>query len=293
MSRSHRRMTACVMTLVALLSGCMDSSLSQTGEAPTGISVQNVPTHIDEVSIAISAPGMSTVETTIDEGAVVLEVPVGRELAFEAEAGGYYARRVQDVPMQGGHIALRLNNLIYNGDAERGPAASSFTDETRQRPSGWTDEIGEMWIRTYESNELGTGSNIGSGDNHFHGGDDSSDSNISQEIDLSVYSSHVDSGDTYYRLSGLLGGYRGQTDTAELLVEFLDAGGTVLGSDLIGPVTPADRNDDTDLRQRVSWGQVPASTRSARAVLIANHSEGGNNDGYADELSLTLHSNRP
>lgn len=285
--------TVCIMSLVALLSGCMDASLSETGEAPTGITVQSVPDHVDEVSIAVSGPGMDTVERTVGEGALVLEMPVGEELVFEAVAGAYYARTVRDVPRQGGHITLRLRNLITNGDAERGPAAASF-GETRQRPTGWTDEDGAMWIRTYEGSDMSDAPNRGSGGNFFHGGDGGADSRISQEIDLPANPSSVDAGEIYFRVSGLLGGWEDQTDEAEVVVEFLDGEGDVVDTVSIGPVTPAERDNDTDFRYREEWGRVPESARTARVQLVSRYFEGANNvDGRADELSLTLHTSRP
>jgi hypothetical protein len=271
----------------------MDSSLSRPGEAPTGITVQSVPDHVDEVSIAVSGPGMDTVERTVGDGALVMEMPVGEQVVFEAEAGAYYARTVRDVPRQGAQITLRLRNLIKNGDAERGPAAASF-GETRQRPIGWTDEDGEMWIRTYQGSDMSDAPNRGSGENFFHGGDGGADSRISQEIDLPVNPSSVDAGEIYYRISGLLGGWQDQTDEAELLVEFLDGGGDLVDTVSIGPVTPADRGDVTDFRYREQWGRVPESARVARVELVSRYFEGASNvDGRADELSLTLHTSRP
>ncbi len=283
-----------IAATVVVLSGCMDASLVDNESAPASIAVQGMPEHLEEVSIAVSGSGMNTAEATLAEGATVLEMPVGEELVFEATAGAYYGRTKQVVPPGGLQLSLRLENLIHNGDAEQGPVPASFDAADRERPAGWTDEEGAMWIRPYGDGALNDSPYRGSGSNFFHGGNLSTDSVISQIVDLSPRSTHIDAGKTYYRIAGLLGGWEWQDDDAILRVEFRSADDEILGTASIGPVTPEDRNDETDLRYRERWGRVPESTRSAKVILVSRYFQGQSNvDGYADDLSLTLHASRP
>lgn len=92
------------------LAGCMNASLSRSGSAPTSLSLQQVPDGISEVELTVSGSGMSQITKTITAGtdAVVIEVPVGTDRVFRAEAGGYTARAVRDVPAGGVQVALRF-----------------------------------------------------------------------------------------------------------------------------------------------------------------------------------------
>ena len=98
--------------LVAVLGGCMNASLSQAGagEGAAGISLQNVPDSVEEIILTVSGPGIDTIEKTVDRDtdAITLEVPVGEDREFTAEAGGYSASIVSDVPAGGVTVTLRF-----------------------------------------------------------------------------------------------------------------------------------------------------------------------------------------
>jgi len=186
--------------------------------------------------------------------------------------------------------ALFNKNIIKNGDAEKGPAVPINGNVTRQLPEHWTDVEGKMWISKYgegAGRELAEADVRGKGENYFWGGKNSN-STIEQMADVSPIQQEIDAGKVSYELSGLLGGYRSQSDRAKLVADFLDAGNDVIQSTQIDFVTNEDRNNVTRMMRKVSSGTVPINTRTIRFRLITLIEEGANNDGYADELSMVL-----
>ena len=186
--------------------------------------------------------------------------------------------------------ALFNKNIIKNGDAEEGPAVPINGNVTRQLPEHWTDVEGKMWISKYgegAGRELAEADVRGKGENYFWGGKNSN-STIEQMADVSPIQQEIDAGKVSYELSGLLGGYRSQSDRAKLVADFLDAGNDVIQSTQIDFVTNEDRNNVTRMMRKVSSGTVPINTRTIRFRLITLIEEGANNDGYADELSMVL-----
>ena len=113
MDRSTARIafTALTITTIVVLGGCMNASLSQSGNAPARINLQQVPDSVTEIRLTVSGPGMTTVEKTLtpDTDAVVLDLPVGPERVFEAVAGEYSGRTVVGVESEGIQVELRLS----------------------------------------------------------------------------------------------------------------------------------------------------------------------------------------
>jgi hypothetical protein len=93
-----------------------------------------------------------------------------------------------------------------------------------------------------------------------------------------------------YDLSGWLGGWTNQTDNAMLYVSFLDASSAEIGSAALGPVMPADRNNTTGLFLMQVHGLLPTGTTSLMFSMSMERFNGGDNDGYADNLSFVVSS---
>jgi len=89
-------------------------------------------------------------------------------------------------------------------------------------------------------------------------------------------------------LSGFLGGFHNQNDTATLTATFKDANGRSLGTSKIGPVTARDRKSITGLLPRHATGSIPPSTHTVVLELSMKRVEPYYNDGYADNLTLVL-----
>lgn len=125
-------------------------------------------------------------------------------------------------------------------------------------------------------------------ENFFAGGPSNASSSAAQSIDVSADAAAIDAGEMAYDLSGYLGGWQSQEDNAVLKITFKGAGGEVLGTASIGPVTAADRGSVTGMVARNTSGRVPVGTRQIDVLLQMTRTEGDYNDGYADNLSLVL-----
>jgi hypothetical protein len=179
----------------------------------------------------------------------------------------------------GAHAAGYGSNLIVNGDAENGT-------------NGWTalsgvplfesTEYSSNWVKPTEPGPVDRGANL------FVGGSGAEFVGGSQMVDLSANAADISGGAVQYQLSGWLGGWTSQQDNALLYVSFVNASSIEVGSSILGPVTPADRNNTTGLFYRETSGMLPADTRSVIFSLSMERVSGGDIDGYADNLSFAL-----
>ena len=105
---------------------------------------------------------------------------------------------------------------------------------------------------------------------------------------MSLGASIIDAGGVTFNLEGYLGGFGSQGDNTVLTTTFLDASNNSLGTVLLGPVTAPDRSNLTGLLLRDASGGLPIGTREIEIVLQMTRQSGAYNDGYADNLNLTL-----
>jgi len=179
-------------------------------------------------------------------------------------------------------------NLLTNPGAEDGPGGVDSSGG--MPPPGWT-VTGDL--TTVQYNAAGgfptsaVSTQIGGGANFFAGGN-AAVSTAAQAVDVSAAASSIDAGTVAATLSGDLGGYADQDDSAMVVATYLNAAGGALGTLTIGPVTEAQRNGQTTLLPQSTDGTVPVGTRSVQVVLTATRVDGSYNDGYADNISLSL-----
>lgn len=181
-------------------------------------------------------------------------------------------------------------NLIINGNAESGPGDNGST----VLPVPGFTSSGAFTVTQYA-----TGSGFPSitdpgpadrGLNFFSGGASNTSSGATQLIDISSASTLIDPGNTTFELAAYLGGFSSQRDNVILNVSFLGVTNGVLGNASIGPVTNSDRSNLTALLLRSTTGTIPTGTRFIDVSLAMTRMDGSFNDGYADNLSLVLHS---
>ena len=181
-------------------------------------------------------------------------------------------------------------NIIKNPGAEAGTGSS---DGSKVPVPNWTVKKSGTFtaVKYGASGGFPAATDPGPknrGHNFFAGGTGQSSTQSGTQTDsLSAYAGVIAAGATY-TLQGWLGGFADQTDHATLTVTWENAGGTALGTAVIGPVTPAARHDATGLLHRSVTGTVPAGTATALVTLKMVRVDGGYNDGYADSLSLTI-----
>ncbi|MEC7239644.1 MAG: alkaline phosphatase family protein [Myxococcota bacterium] len=180
-------------------------------------------------------------------------------------------------------------NLLFNGDAEFERGYSNYVGVPDASIPGWNDP-GYLTVIRYDAPDgFPRSSDAGPedrGDGFFAGGGVSSDTQMSQRVDVSNLGFEIDSG-VNYTLGAHLGGYADQGDRAVLSVRFLGENGEELGNARVGPVRAVDRGGSTGLLERETTGVVPQGTRLVEATLQMLHSS-GYNDGYADNLSLVF-----
>jgi hypothetical protein len=179
-------------------------------------------------------------------------------------------------------------NLIVNPDAETGAAGSG----TGNRPPSWTATGDFTQILYSTGNGYPTQSSPGPTNrgNAFFGGGNTATATATQTISIADLATQVDASTIGYDLSGWLGGYASQDDNMKVVATFLSGAGGSLGTKQIGPVLAADRGSVTGFVQRLGSGTLPVGTRSIRVVVTATRSGGTSDDGYADNLSLSLRS---
>lgn len=186
--------------------------------------------------------------------------------------------------------ALLGGNIIVNGNAEQGMCALNAS--TVITPIvGWTP-TGNITPIRYDADggdlSATTPGPSDAGNCYFWGGSTGAMSSMTQTDDVSAVAALIDSNIVSYDLSGWLGGYAEQNDNAVLSIQFLGMTGNVLGTATIGPVLAVDRNRTSELLFRSTTGKVPVGTRSIMVTLTMTRTDGSDNDGCADDLSLYL-----
>ena len=204
------------------------------------------------------------------------------------------------------HAATLGTNLIVNGDAEQGqgdPIGNAVGANIPTIP-GWTptgifsvlkygatgfsftNPSGNVVNVTFPGTDVPGPSDRGA--NLFYGGADRASSSASQSIDISDLASTIDAGQGAFNLSGWLGGYSTDEDSASLNITFLNQGKQSLSIASITAPTPTQRNNTTGLFLQSANGSVPVGTRQINVVLNAAYVRGRVNDSYADNLSLVV-----
>jgi hypothetical protein len=181
--------------------------------------------------------------------------------------------------------SLLGGNLVVNGNAEAGPALPKSVGA-----QGWAT-TGHFTAVNYGyddyPNKLAPGPSD-RGSRLFTGGTSDAVSTASQAADVSSLGPAIDAGKVHYNFSAWIGGYASQRDYATVTATFYNASHTRLNSVQLGPVTSADRQGITALLRRQSSGPVPAGTRTIGVKVVSTRTEGASNDGYTDNISLTL-----
>ncbi len=185
------------------------------------------------------------------------------------------------------------SNLIVNGNAEAQavPSTVTISDTTVSVPGWCTESLFTIEPYGDPNGDLSPTSPgpADAGNYYFYGGPSNGLSSAYQDIDVSSAASLIDSAAVQYSLSAWLGGYSSQNDNATLQVQFQDWDGNVLGSAVtLGPFLAADRNNVSELLMTNQNGAVPVGTRDIHVFLAMTRTDGSDNDGMADSLSLVL-----
>ena len=180
-------------------------------------------------------------------------------------------------------------NIIVNGDAEAGLPIPPNVNLALDIP-GWV-RTANFTTDTYVNNGDVGPNDQGPADRGkllFLGGPDNPSANAYQDIDISPLAAQVDAGAVKFAFGAWIGGYSSQGDNAVVSALFMNWAGTILGSSQLGPVTGADRGNNSAILQRATSGSIPAGTRKIQARMDMTRTDGSYNDGLADSLTLVL-----
>jgi hypothetical protein len=84
------------------------------------------------------------------------------------------------------------------------------------------------------------------------------------------------------------GGFSDQRDHAALTVTWESQAGEALSHATIGPVSPGQRRNTSGTLYRATSGVVPRTATTAVVSLVLTREDGVYDDGYADNLGLTI-----
>lgn len=196
--------------------------------------------------------------------------------------------------------AIPAGNLLQNGGAELGAGATDGSTVSPTPIPDWTT-TSNFTEHAYDPSgafpDPDVSSAIGGAGQFFAGGPAATGDNTteaaSQSVDVSAAAPEIDAGGVGATLAAALGGFESQEDNATVVATFLGSTGQALGRMTIGPVTATDRGFDTKLLPRSATAGVPPGTRAISVVITARRLEGSYNDGYVDNVALTLGSPAP
>jgi hypothetical protein len=196
-------------------------------------------------------------------------------------------------PVAPASAAAKVVNIIKDSGAESAKAVDP-SGTTVVPVANWTPIKGTGFTAVkYGSPEFIAKTDPGPksrGHNFFAGGEiGPSPAGATQVDSLKPYLGLIKSGKAKFTLGGWFGGFADQRDYTTLSVTWLNATGVVVGkSTAVGDVTPKQRKDVTDLLARSAKGTVPAAATQARLLIKMVRLDGGYDDGYADNLTLTI-----
>jgi hypothetical protein len=188
--------------------------------------------------------------------------------------------------------ALPEGNLLRNAGAEDGAGAQDTS--TIVAPPEWTTTGSLTAVAYGTQGTLGSGQRPSdAGANFFAGGEGSEIARGYQTIDVAGNTQEIDACRVTATARGYFGGFEAQGDRAGADVTFFGGDGEVINVFQTGYPTAADRNNTSGYLAYEQTGRVPGGTRAIRFTVTAQRTDGTYNDGYADNLSLTLAATEP
>lgn len=100
----------------------------------------------------------------------------------------------------------------------------------------------------------------------------------------------IDSQSVRFNFSAWMGGISNQDDGAMMYLSFGDANNQIRGNSTgLGPVTAADRNNDTSLIFQQVDGVVPVGARFLTILVTMTRASGLQNNGDVDNIAVVLY----
>jgi PKD repeat protein len=221
------------------------------------------------------------------------------------EAGGAHSRWIGGFQPDnccehhGGWAWVTGEPFTYTNWAAHEPNGGSHEDHLQF----WNSNTGQWNDRNGDHNngdgyvvQYGVNTSLplppGHGNRQFFGGYNQSSNSLSQSINVSDAHSIIDEGQVSFDFSGWLGGGGRENDRAWVVMQYRNAGGSVLATHQLGPVYRHTRGYKTGMIQQATSGSVPIGTRSVDVqIFTLRETEYGhdhNNSAQVDNLSLNF-----
>ncbi len=203
----------------------------------------------------------------------------------------------------GGGPTLYDRELIVNGTFEGNAGTADGTSYVL--PLGWNlpgDVVGHPSVVVYgasggfpgaaDPGPAIRGTNFAAGGPNSAALGDYSASSIRQTINLVTISGDIEAQKARFRVQGCLGGFTSQGDKANIVVRWLKADGTQMGSQTLAGPTPAQRGNQTGLWCSTFEGLIPYGLLITQARVSVEFTRSGAqysyNDGYVDNVSFKV-----
>ena len=174
-------------------------------------------------------------------------------------------------------------NLVKNPGAEAGAGS----DDGSKVPIPHWEVKGNFTAVLYglaDFPDVTESDDIDGGDNFFAGGPDRERSRAIQEIDVSSRATLIDREKLKVDVSAFQAGFQDQTDSGQVVVQFLNARGRRLGALRLEKVAGTN-----EIFEQVAGAKnVPKNTRKLRVLLISVRLEGTYADAYFDNIAVKL-----
>jgi uncharacterized protein (TIGR03382 family) len=181
-------------------------------------------------------------------------------------------------------------NLIVNGNAEANTGAPDFSSSVV--PAGWitTSNFSAVQYAAGGGSDLNTADSaaVGGGLNYFAGGPSTALSTAMQSINVADLAASIDAGLLDVQFQAHIGGFADQGDNMTVRAIFRDASDAAILTLTLGPVTPTERGNVSQLLLRSTSADVPVGTREIDILMTGTRTAGSYNDAYADNLALQL-----
>jgi hypothetical protein len=158
---------------------------------------------------------------------------------------------------------------------------------TTNPPPGWL-VTGNATQARYGASSIFPGASSEYGSQFLAGGPGSAVSTATQQFVATEHDTqlYIDIDYVSFELRAWLGGTSSQGDEATVELQCKDGLGNLLKSQVLGPVTAAERNGETVLLLRQTSGRVPAGTRHIDCIVTMTRLDGSYNNAFADDLIL-------
>jgi Phosphoesterase family/Putative Ig domain len=181
---------------------------------------------------------------------------------------------------------------IGNANAESGSCNDTYGGDGGDNATGWTltNTPQQMCYGAPNYPTLAEGPTApdSPGVALFDGGPSASAA-MTQVCDVSSQATSIDTGTRAYTFSAWIGGRQSQGDNAGIVATFRSASGAALATATLAPVTAARRGNNTELLKESVTGTVPAGTRSVQFVITYTRLSGTDDEGFVDDIAMSLH----